>query len=63
MPGYAHVGYFDPVDFRAALVCDDCGALVHPAARGWHDEFHAAVAAPAPDSGMVACVNDTEVPS
>lgn len=35
------VGYFDPVDWRDALVCGTCGAVVHPVSmqqhRAWHD--------------------------
>lgn len=36
-----HVGYFDPVEWSDALVCGDCGAVVHPAASESHGEFHA----------------------
>lgn len=37
---YRSVGYFDPVEWRDAMVCDVCGAVVHPTAMDDHDQWH-----------------------
>jgi hypothetical protein len=38
---YDRIDYFDPTQHGDLLVCDDCGAAIHPAATRTHDAFHA----------------------
>lgn len=40
MANYQPVSYFDPVSLADLLVCDDCGALVHPNRANKHDIEH-----------------------